>query len=229
MPTGTGHVNWSDLYRLNQPTAQAMANAVINPISDEGAAAKEELDALLAQFGQTLGVQDFDPNANETQAREFSNLKYAGPDSLSAMDRFKALQERGQGLTQNASTLGTTGGVQGQLAQKYGNATGFDALLAQSAGGPRFGELQKQYGDFSKALGTADANSYTQANAARTKAASNAEKYGALAEQRKADAARRLVTRPSAPLRSEPVMPEGLSGRGQYEWKMAQKRKAGVY
>lgn len=130
MPQGTGFVNWADVFRLNQPQAQSMADGVSSDVRD---LAPDVNWAMTAdRKGKQLGV--------ETD-------QYGGPQAPENWEElFRQADEanRGAGLTK------TTGGLMGLLDKHYGPSSSagnslFDAALTGRAGAGQFEGLRKDY------------------------------------------------------------------------------------
>lgn len=141
---GTGFIGAGRYLRANRGTGERMAGALSAGLEKDAGAFGTDLAGLQSQF-----VRD--------------QVKKDAPKTLGDMTGYADLAKRAADVSLRAKQAGRPGGAAQQLQGVYGRTTAggsaLDGFLAQAEGGTQLAGLGTKFGDLSKALGVADAES----------------------------------------------------------------------
>lgn len=144
-PVGSGFVNLQTVLGLNAGQGQKMADAITQPIASAGQQVQQ-------------GMQQYGTDAYNARAQDLQSFN---------PDRYNTLQRQGTDVSARARALGSFGGQQALLADRYGPGSNggysggqqtMDAFLAGAEGGKGMAAASNAYGSLDHALGLAAQN-----------------------------------------------------------------------
>lgn len=145
---GTGFINYSQLWNANADKAAGMANQVAAGVEKQGQSAVGQLNDLKNStlVGNQAKREEGQSQMTAGEAQPFYNQQAR---DMMGQPGFQGVAKSVSEAQSAANALGTPGGLQATVQDKWGTNDGgarLDAALTGSAGSQKFGELKSKYG-----------------------------------------------------------------------------------